>query len=33
MNSFRLVVLVRREVVAQFIADQCVLKLAARVLP
>ena len=33
MNSFRLVVLVRREVVAQFIADQRLLKLAARVLP
>ena len=33
MNSLRLVVLARREVAAQFIADQRLLKLAARGLP
>jgi hypothetical protein len=33
MTSLRLEVLARREVVAQFIADQRLLKLAARVLP
>jgi len=33
MNPLHLEVLARREVVAQFIADQLLLKLAARVLP
>ena len=33
MNSLRLEVLARWEVVAQFIANQRLLKLAARVLP